>query len=402
MARRPPSYSARGEGGGAEGRLASARAYNKDLLRELPRPLVALGELGALPAARAALVEIFRSVCKESRLELSGFPLRGASQLLRALGRDFTAQLRRVLDEQLLRATHVDCADAHRNCELLFRAWADGARDFEGIVKERLKRQRSEPPLAGQADLSRLSLQDLVPPPAHVGLEERLSEVVGFRNAHDQLRDVLVKVLTAAKARSRRRRRSASCARRTSKCATRGRSDERGGRGGVDAARRRYDGRIGRLEADLAAALRERLAGCRSASEMFRVCATFNPLFWRPRIRETVAEFQERLIEVVRRDLDTLTERFKTSGAARAQAALLSRLRGVADVASTVRWARQLEGRLNAHMSNLQAVLGGREACADHAEGQRLLHAAEAFRAKLSSRALLEEWRREANASRTT
>ena len=180
-------------------RLASARAYNKDLLRELPlAPLVALGELGALPAARAALVEIFRCVCKESRLELSGFPLRGASQLLRALGRDFTAQLRRVLDEQLLRATHVDCADAHRNCELLFRAWADGARDFETIVKERLKRQRSEPPLAGQADLSRLSLQDLVPPPAHVGLEARLSEVVGFRNAHDQLRDVLVKVLTAA------------------------------------------------------------------------------------------------------------------------------------------------------------------------------------------------------------
>ena len=129
---------------------------------------------------------------------------------------------------------------------------------------------------------------------------------------------------------------------------------------------------------------------------MFRVCATFNPLFSRPRIRETVAEFQERLIEVVRRDLDALTERFKTSGAARAQAALLSRLRGVADVASTVRWARQLEGRLNAHMSNLQAVLGGREACADHAEGQRLLHAAEAFRAKLSSRALLDEWRREA------
>ena len=205
-------------------RLASARAYNKDLLRELPlAPLVALGELSALPAARAALVEIFRCVCKESRLELSGFPLRGASQLLRALGRDFTAQLRRVLDEQLLRATHVDCADAHRNCELLFRAWADGARDLEGIVKERLKRQRSEPPLSGQADLSRLSLQDLVPPPAHAS-RRGCPRSSAFATRTISCATSSSRCSRRRKARSRRRRRSASCARRTSRCATRGRS----------------------------------------------------------------------------------------------------------------------------------------------------------------------------------
>ena len=151
MARRPKLSQLEEKEEALRERLASARAYNKDLLRELPlAPLVALGELGALPAARAALVEIFRCVCKESRLELSGFPLRGASQLLRALGRDFTAQLRRVLDEQLLRATHVDCADAHRNCELLFRAWADGARDFEGD-----RQGATEAPEVGRLSLGR-------------------------------------------------------------------------------------------------------------------------------------------------------------------------------------------------------------------------------------------------------
>ena len=123
-------------------------------------------------------------------------------------------------------------------------AWADGARDFEGIVKERLKRQRSEPPLAGQADLSRLSLQDLVPPPAHVGLEARLSEVVGFRNAHDQLRDVLVKVLTAAQGEV-----SAAAAERELRaayeqvCDTRPLEMSEAGAAAWDAARRRYDGR---------------------------------------------------------------------------------------------------------------------------------------------------------------
>ena len=201
-----------------------------------------------------------------------------------------------------------------------------------------------------------------MPPPAHVGLEARLSEVVGFRNAHDQLRDVLVKVLTAAQGEV-----SAAAAERELRaayeqvCNTRPLEMSEAGAAAWDAARRPRCRRADRPARGGSRGGAARAAGeTPRASEMFRVCATFNPLFSRPRIRETVAEFQERLIEVVRRDLDALTERFKTSGAARAQAALLSRLRGVADVASTIRWARQLEGRLNAHMSNLQAVLGGR------------------------------------------
>jgi dynein heavy chain 1 len=38
--------------------------------------------------------------------------------------------------------------------------------------------------------------------------------------------------------------------------------------------------------------LRDRLATAQSANEMFRVCSKFNALFFRPRVRGAVREYQ--------------------------------------------------------------------------------------------------------------
>jgi dynein heavy chain 1 len=50
------------------------------------------------------------------------------------------------------------------------------------------------------------------------------------------------------------------------------------------------------VEAVITAQLRDRLATAQSAAEMFRVCSKFNALFFRPRIRGAIREYQAQLI----------------------------------------------------------------------------------------------------------
>ncbi len=52
-------------------------------------------------------------------------------------------------------------------------------------------------------------------------------------------------------------------------------------------------------------------AASHDANEMFRVCARFNALFVRPRIKAAIREYQQQLIDTVKKDLDGLEEKFK-------------------------------------------------------------------------------------------
>jgi dynein heavy chain 1 len=51
---------------------------------------------------------------------------------------------------------------------------------------------------------------------------------------------------------------------------------------------KKYDSRIDRVESQITARLRERLAAAKNANEMFRVFSKFNALFFRPRIRGAI------------------------------------------------------------------------------------------------------------------
>jgi hypothetical protein len=51
-----------------------------------------------------------------------------------------------------------------------------------------------------------------------------------------------------------------------------------------EAALKKYDSRIDRVESQITATLRDRLATAKNANEMFRVFSKFNALFVRPRV----------------------------------------------------------------------------------------------------------------------
>lgn len=68
-------------------------------------------------------------------------------------------------------------------------------------------------------------------------------------------------------------------------------------------AKKRYTDKIDRVESQITNRLRDRLGAAKNGAEMFRVFSQFNPLFFRPRIRGAIQEYQATLIQQVRNTL---------------------------------------------------------------------------------------------------
>ena len=98
-----------------------------------------------------------------------------------------------------------------------------------------------------------------------------------------------------------------------------------------DAAVKRYDAKVDRVESQITAKLRDKLATAKNASEMFRVFSKFNALFFRPRIRGAIQEYQTQLIERVKDDIKALHDKFKTQYA-NSEASYMSQLRDLPPV----------------------------------------------------------------------
>ncbi len=78
-----------------------------------------------------------------------------------------------------------------------------------------------------------------------------------------------------------------------------------------EAASKRYDERIDRVETRITARLRDLLGTAKNANEMFRIFSRFNALFVRPHIRGAIREYQTQLIQRVKDDIEALHEKFK-------------------------------------------------------------------------------------------
>ena len=78
-----------------------------------------------------------------------------------------------------------------------------------------------------------------------------------------------------------------------------------------EAATKRYDERIDRVETRITARLRDQLGTAKNANEMFRIFSRFNALFVRPHIRGAIREYQTQLIQRVKDDIESLHEKFK-------------------------------------------------------------------------------------------
>ena len=102
-----------------------------------------------------------------------------------------------------------------------------------------------------------------------------------------------------------------------------------------EAALEEYETCIDRVETQITLQLRDKLGAAKNATEMFRVCSKFNALFFRPRIRSAVQEYQNELIAKVKADIERLHQKYKARYG-RSQASRLSKLRFAAAVVVAV------------------------------------------------------------------
>jgi dynein heavy chain 1 len=169
-----------------------------------------------------------------------------------------------------------------------------------------------------------------------------------------------------------------------------------------EAALRRYEERIDRVETRITARLRDQLGTAKNANEMFRIFSRFNALFIRPHIRGAIREYQSQLIQRVKDDIEALHEKFKVrypetnrlldrnevvyvtkngpstlmlisissnngfavwfgflqSGYPSSSASQLSHVRDIPPVSGSIIWAKQIDRQLSGFLKRVEDVLG--------------------------------------------
>ncbi len=121
--------------------------------------------------------------------------------------------------------------------------------------------------------------------------------------------------------------------------------------------RNHYDNKVERVENQLTTQLREQLARAKNANEMFRVFSRFNALFFSPRIAGAVQEYQSQLLVTVRKDIESLRNKFLQKYE-ESSAAKLTEVRDMPFVFGQITWHRQIERKLESYIAKVKQVLG--------------------------------------------
>lgn len=364
--------------------------YNQ-LMRDFP--LDDLLAATSLPKVEESLVSIFTHLNR--KLRISPYPIARALPLVSAISADLDALLHSLLSGRTL--MHLDYRDFNTLMESADRIWAtwdESIREFTNVARE-FTRRRNEKfiPIKVQ--------------PRHIKLQERLNYVKTFRVNHEQLQRTIITVLGGkrlggANDLDRDEDRTVFVEEIGDVDAVEEVSQAYSALKDVDVldvsqdgtqlweqAEMNYNERTSRVENTIIARLRDRLAGAKGASEMFRVFSKFNALFVRPKIRGAIREYQTQLIESVKKDIASLHDRFKEQYG-HSESHLMAQLRDLPPVAGAIIWVRQIEKQLDALMKKVEDVLGTDWAL--HAEGQKLQAETSMFRKKLDSRPIFESW----------
>ena len=311
--------------------------------------------LGAtdLEAIADSIRQIFTHL-KKARNSL--YPSQRLSKLVEAISVDLSQQMLKILNtRKMMHIGYQEFNELTHRCSLVFKMWDDHYDKFQTMLRD-IKRPR----VSGTTGI--MSMKIL---PEHRKLSERLKRLAEFRLQHEQLQSVISRVLQ-----------SGDTAEQTdlflqdSQSATRevnlAYEDMKqldvldmspDGQQAWDAAIRRYNERIDRVETRIAAKLRDQLGTAKNALEMFRIFSRFNALFVRQHIRGAIREYQAELITRVKEDIEALQNMYK-SGYQNTSAKRLCKVRDLPPVSGSIIWANQIQNQLGTYLQRLEDVLG--------------------------------------------
>ncbi|XP_078590507.1 cytoplasmic dynein 1 heavy chain 1-like isoform X1 [Branchiostoma floridae x Branchiostoma japonicum] len=383
---------------GLQQAIDTVKDYN-NLMRDFPlNDLLAATELDRI---RLALTAIFSHLRK---IRNTKYPIQRALRLVEAISRDLSTQLLKVLGtRRLMHITHDEFEKVMGACFEVFGSWDDEYEKLQGLLRDLVKKKRDE----SLKMVWRIN-------PAHKRLQMRLDQMRRFRRQHEQLRGVILRVLRPAVQATTPTspEGEASSPVKTTEFLldaadanaieevnlayenvkeVDGLDVSKEGTEAWEAAIKRYDERIDRVETRITARLRDQLGTAKNANEMFRIFSRFNALFVRPHIRGAIREYQTQLIQRVKDDIESLHDKFKVQYP-HSKACRMSRVRDLPPVSGSIIWARQIERQLSAYMRRVEDVLG--KGWENHVEGQKLKADGDSFRAKLNTQELFDEWSR--------
>lgn len=368
---------------GLDKALAMVNDYNP-LMKDFPlNGLLAATDMDGI---KASLVDIFSHMKK---IRNTKYPIARALKLVQAISRDLNERLLHVLGTFGL--MHVSFDEWDRildGTKRVFATWEEEDEKFRNILRDLLKKRRDDT----VKTFRRVT-------PEHKDLQERLEQLSTFRKQHEQLRTVIVRVLRPSHhadddseglmdADDASAIEEVNLAYEDVKQVDPLDLSEQGN-AAYDAAKRRYDERIDRVETRITAKLRDQLGTAKNANEMFRIFSKFNALFVRPRIRGAIREYQTQLIQRVKTDIDALHEKFKVQYSHTVNSKM-SEIRDLPPVSGQIIWARQIDRQLSAYLQRVEDVLG--RGWENHVEGRALKEDGDAFRQKLDTSALFEKW----------
>ena len=98
--------------------------------------------------------------------------------------------------------------------------------------------------------------------------------------------------------------------------------------------------------------LREKLGSATNANEMFRIFSKFNGLFFRPRIKSAIEEYQSQLLKTVKDGINFLDKKFLQSYD-RTENRKICRVRNIPENPGKIIWAKQIRIKLEKYESKI-------------------------------------------------
>ncbi|KAM9294157.1 cytoplasmic dynein 1 heavy chain 1 [Gastrophryne carolinensis] len=379
--------------------LETVNDYNP-LMKDFPlNDLLSATELDKI---RQALVAIFTHLRK---IRNTKYPIQRALRLVEAISRDLSSQLLKVLGtRKLMHVAYEEFEKVMVACFEVFQTWDDEYEKLQVLLRDIVKRKREE----NLKMVWRIN-------PAHRKLQSRLDQMRKFRRQHEQLRAVIVRVLRPQVTAVAQQNQGEVPEPQDMKVAevlfdaadanaieevnlayenvkeVDGLDVSKEGTEAWEAALKRYDERIDRVETRITARLRDQLGTAKNANEMFRIFSRFNALFVRPHIRGAIREYQTQLIQRVKDDIESLHDKFKVQYP-QSQACKMSHVRDLPPVSGSIIWAKQIDRQLTAYMKRVEDVLG--KGWENHVEGQKLKQDGDSFRMKLNTQEIFDDWAR--------
>ena len=255
-------------------------------------PINALISASTLIQVKEALNIIFSHLKKVKALD-SRFPLGDALAIIKCLSRDFATQIEAVLaPKNMLELKFNEFKSFAEILKQVFSTWNEHARDFRDLVRQVAKRRSERLPPKVIFD--------------HAQLQDRIDDIIEFRHSHEKLLQVLKQVLIKDRGGNNCRYKVAQLeveSRATDleddlktafqKVATT--SDILNvtdtGMAEWNTTIKSYEQRVNVVERKIIERLTDRLSNATTATEMFRIFADFNPLFFGQESKEPFSSF---------------------------------------------------------------------------------------------------------------